>query len=185
MVSPELPAGTAEEHLLGGSFSMTTNRDRRSQIIAAHHEAGHAVGSCYLGIPIQSLSIAGEGSGDGRYVNPMTFKEIRDLVCWEEVIVIGLLGPLVEGHMFHKFNRNKCFDAFWNIKRILITFLPNDPSRRRTVRVKCKRWAKDILNSPGFLDAVKGIAQELLRYKQLNGEQVKGIVRKTLPSVKS
>lgn len=164
---------------------MTTNRDHQSHIIAAHHEAGHGVGSIYLGIPIQTLSIASEESGDGRYVNPMTCKEIRDRGCWEEVIVIGLLGPLVEGLIFRRFDRNKCFDDFWNIKKILITFLEDDPSLRRTVKVRCKRRATEILHSLGFLDAVRDLAQELLRHKHLDGEQVKGIVQRYLAYVRS
>lgn len=42
-------------------------------VIAAHHEAGHGVGAVFLSVPFESISIEGEGSGDGSFSTQLTW----------------------------------------------------------------------------------------------------------------
>ena len=48
-------------------------------VIAAHHEAGHGVGAVLLSVPFESISIEGEGSGDGSFSTQLTWGEIQGL----------------------------------------------------------------------------------------------------------
>ena len=73
--------------------------------VAAHHEAGHAVGAFLLGVPFEKVALASPGSGEGHIPGSLTVKEIRESnLCWEHAVV-ARLGPETEKLFFGRADR--------------------------------------------------------------------------------
>ena len=62
----------------------------KDDLIAAHHEAGHAVGAFLLGVPFAAVALADPGSGKGSVHAPFTIGKIR------ECAVVAMLGRATE-----------------------------------------------------------------------------------------
>ena len=65
----------------------------KDDLIAAHHEAGHAVGAFLLGVPFAAVALADPGSGKGSVHAPFTIGKIREWPwsrCWAERPMLGL-----------------------------------------------------------------------------------------------
>jgi hypothetical protein len=68
--------------------------------IAACHESSHATGAYLLGVPVNGISILGDGSGEGRFETVLSRKEIRERGLLIPSAVVGELGRMAERKLF-------------------------------------------------------------------------------------
>ncbi len=150
-------------------------------VIAAHHEAGHGVGAVFLSVPFESITIEGEGSGDGSFSTQLTWGEIKSRGVWRYHAVVCELGGVVEMLLFGESGRQCWENDQAIIDHIVSTFIADD-AERCEVKLWLKKKANEIADLPNFIQAVKAVAEELTRSRFLSGPRVEEIVRQVCPS---
>ncbi|HBI42853.1 MAG TPA: hypothetical protein DDY78_08345 [Planctomycetales bacterium] len=143
--------------------------------VAAHHEAGHAVGAYMLGVPTKVVYIEADGSGEGDWKPALTIGEIRKHGLWPEYAICGELGRTVERMLFGSSDSRFCDDDQDVIDRLLLTFLP-DRGEREKFKAKLPQLAEDVTRRPFFFESVKAVAQELLKGERLDNTGVKAVI---------
>ena len=143
--------------------------------VAAHHEAGHAVGAYMLEVPTQALSIYCGESGEGHWKPVLTISEIRKRDLWRQHAICGELGRTVERLLFGSFEPCFCEDDQEIIDGLLQVFL-HDENEREAFKSSLPKLAEEVTKRPLFFDAVKSLAQELLKGKPLEGPQVISLI---------
>lgn len=162
---------------------MTTSGQPSTEWIAACHEAAHAVGACLLGLPLVSVYIETDGSGDGGF-DTVTLGEIRKRGLWPRCAVVAELGRAVERRLFDVENPGAWEDDQARIRRAAKECFPGEgqQARRRQFKRALPRQAQEAMRTPGFLQAVEAVAVELVRAKRLDGGRVEAIARQFLPA---
>jgi hypothetical protein len=129
-----------------------------------------------LGVPIKSISIEGEGSGDGSFSTELTWGEVKSRDVWRENAIVCELGPAAERMLFGRSGRD-CWES--DEKRIveMISVCVADGAERSEVRLSLRQMAKEVAERPCFIEAVKAVAQELAENMSLSGQRVEEIVR--------
>lgn len=150
-------------------------------VIAAHHEAGHGVGAVFLSVPFESISIEGEGSGDGSFITQLTWGELKSRGVWRYHAVVCELGGVVETLIFGESGRHCSENDQAIIDHIVSTFIA-DKAERGEVKLWLKEKAIEIAALPNFILAVKAVAEELMRRKFLSGRRVEEVVSQACPS---
>jgi hypothetical protein len=152
--------------------------------IGACHEAGHAVGAYILRFPLREVSIKGDGSGDGEFVPALTFGEVRKRGLWPQCAAIAELGRAVERSLFGEEN-----PGCWEDDRDLINQAAEEcfpeksqKAQQKAFRRTAYRQAVELLQWPGFFEAVRAVAQELLTAKRLDSNRLTGIIQQALAS---
>ena len=73
---------------------------------AAYHEAGHAVGAFFLGVPFGEIALDSADSGEGLVHSRLTIKQIRESkLCWQYAVVL-MLGREAERLVFGRADRS-------------------------------------------------------------------------------
>jgi hypothetical protein len=145
-------------------------------VIAAHHEAGHGVGAVLLGVPIKSISIEGEGSGDGSFNTDLTWGEVKARGIWREHAVVCELGRVAEQLLFGTSGRD-CWKNDEARIAEMISKCVADEAERGEVKIWLRRKAWEVAEQSVFVAAVRAVAQELAAKKSLSGWRVEEIVR--------
>ncbi len=153
-------------------------------VIAAHHEAGHGVGAVMLDVPIKSISIEGEGSGDGSFSTKLTWGEVKARGVWREHVVVCELGRMAEQMVFGTSGRD-CWESDEKHIVWMISQCVADETERGKIRHSLRQRAKGVAEQPLFIEAVKAVAPELMENNSLSGRRVEEIVRRIEASLES
>ena len=139
-------------------------------------------GQYFLSVPFESISIEGEGSGDGSFSTQTTWGELKSRGVWWYHAVVCELGGAVETLIFGESGRHCSENDQAIIDHIVSTFI-GDESKRGEVKFWLKEKAIEIASLSNFILAVKAVAEELMRSKSLSGRHVEEIVRQARLSV--
>ncbi len=90
---------------INGSNSAMPDESSK-ETAAAYHEAGHAVGAFFLGVPFGEIALDLADSGQGLVHSPLTIKQIRESnLCWQYAVVL-MLGREAERLVFGRADRS-------------------------------------------------------------------------------
>ena len=147
---------------------------------AACHEAGHAVGAYLLGVPIGELYVT---PGLSAFVPGLSFGEAAERGLLRECAIVSQLGPATEQRLFGKFDAVCCEEDFDVIVNGWLPRIEN-LGERAALKSELPRLADDLIESPGFLDAVRALTDEVVRVpgvrKELEPTRVVEVIRATL-----
>jgi hypothetical protein len=159
------------------SRDMIAKSPHPPHVIAAHHEAGHAVGAFFLGIPIRTVTIEGEGSGDGSFDTGVTWGQTKANGNWCDCAVVCWLGPVGEWKLFGA-SRSDCSDEDqMRLDEMISTFITNQAEQEEE-ECRLKRRAEEVTGQPQFMEAVRAVATELVKNMSLTGIEVQQIVER-------
>jgi hypothetical protein len=152
----------------------------KDDLIAAHHEAGHAVGAFLLGVPFAAVALADPGSGKGSVHAPFTIGKIR------ECAVVALLGRATERLVFGRADRRYLRGDAETIARLYLTSALGFAGF--AAEMSCQEfraWLRsrtaEVIERPGFREAVEVLAQVLMEEGKVEGERAAEIIRRTIP----
>jgi hypothetical protein len=159
--------------------------------ITACHEAAHAVCAFLLGVPLKSVWLLTDGSGDGGFDTSLKLVCERNL--WPECAVVGAIGRVTELQLFGQDNSGAHEDDKSLIKKAAMEIFPSEDRKAKRTKFKrsLARLANVVMQTPRFFDAVKTVAQELEkekekeleRKKELDGKRVEAIIQPFFPDV--
>jgi hypothetical protein len=150
----------------------------QNDLIAAHHEGGHAVCAILLQVPIGVTSLKALGSGFGG-MEPVKISKIRELnLGWEYAVVLEL-GPATEKLFHGRFDEHLCREDEEGIERLYTEFFQNQT--RKHYREELKTWAKHIMAHPRFREAVDEVAHHLVKDRDAQPEWVAEVVDRLCP----
>ncbi|HLJ92324.1 MAG TPA: hypothetical protein VKU02_03945 [Gemmataceae bacterium] len=150
--------------------------------VAAHHESGHVVGAYLLGMPIRSVYITPMLS---QYVPGLTIGEAVERGLVRACAIVAALGRVVEEKLFGRYDAECC-----DVDREVIEegLLPRitDEQEREKLRKELSQLAEELVARPGFVHAVRVLAQELLKRpgtrKEIGGAEAVAIIQAALKS---
>lgn len=180
--------------------------DKRRQQ-TAYHEAGHAVMAEYLGYPVRKVSIVPEGNIGGYCsIEALPWNEFKD----EEVRTHAMSNILIcfAGHAAESlFNRHHAphtidyiasngggsdCEKAWRLSPIVLGELDADATReeQETYQKVCRSYldyqvarAYKLIRSKPLNNAIKVLANELLGWDELTGNEAREVMLETLNSV--
>jgi hypothetical protein len=153
--------------------------DPEKDLITAHHEAGHAVAARLLGVPVGETAMKGHGSGQGLVPGRLTVKAIRESnLAWEHAVV-ARLGPETESLFFGQADPDWCQDDEEVVARLYLTFFASEMSDLQ-YRAELRSRTAKVIESPGFREAVKAVAQILLEKRIVCEEEVAEAIKATV-----
>ncbi len=128
------------------------------ETVAAYHEAGHAVGAFFLGVPFSEIALDSAVSGEGSVHSPLTIKQIRESnLCWQHAVVL-MLGREAERLVFGRADRRYLQEDAGNIARLYLTFFASEMSCQR-FRAELRNQTAEVVGRPGFRDAIDALAR--------------------------
>jgi hypothetical protein len=125
--------------------------------VAAYHEAGHAVGAFFLGVPFHDVSLNAATPGEGLVRSPLTIGEIRQSgLCWQYAIVL-MLGREAERLVFGRADRDYLQNDVETIVNLYLTFFKDDMACD-TFRAELRSRTAEVVRRPGFREAIDALA---------------------------
>jgi hypothetical protein len=144
----------------------------------AIHEAGHAVMAHRLCLPIHSVSLIpvvvdGIRRNGGTYpLNPDAWKEQPEkvakcfLAAWPACLAAG-----VSGHVGRQDDMDKALRILWEWLK--------DEQAARKVYAECETCASEMMGRPENIEAVKQLANLLLKRKKIDGADVQARIQQS------
>jgi hypothetical protein len=142
----------------------------------ADHEAGHAVGAVLLGVPFDEVSLDRVDRGKGCVPGTLTIKQIRESnLSWQNAVV-AMLGPETERLIHGRADPEACDGDEEVIERLYRTFFDSEMSEDQYDTELRSRTA-EVLERPGFLEAVRAVARILLEKRVVLAWEVEEAVK--------
>jgi hypothetical protein len=139
-----------------GDFAMPDHPSK--DFVAAYHEAGHAVGAFFLGVPFDDVSLGAATTGEGSVRSPLTIGEIRQSgLCWQYAIV-SMLGREAERLVFGRADREYLQNDAETIVNLYITFFKADMACD-IFRAQLRSRTAEVVGRPGFREAIDALAR--------------------------
>jgi hypothetical protein len=156
----------------------------KDDLIAAHHEAGHAVGAFLLGVPFATVTIADPGSGEGSVRAPLTIGEIRERNLRWECAVVAMLGRATERLVFGRADRRYLQKDAETIARLYCTSKLGFAAEMscQEFRAGLRSRTAEVIERPGFREAVEVLTRVLMEEGKVEGERAAEIIRRTITS---
>ncbi len=146
------------------------------ETVAAYHEAGHAVGAFFLGVPVDEITLDLSGSGEGSVHSPLTIKQIRESnLCWQYAVV-SMLGREAERLVFGRADRNYLEVDAKNIARLYQAFFATEMSCQM-FRAELRYRTAEVVGRPGFREAIEALANVVSVEKVVPGSRATEVIR--------
>jgi hypothetical protein len=146
------------------------------QTIVAYHEAGHAVGAFFLGVPFGEITLDASESGEGSVRSLLTIKQIRESnLCWEHAVVL-MLGREGERLVFGRADRSYLQEDAGHIARLYLTFFASDMDCQR-FRAELRNRTAEVVSRPGFREAIEALARVVSVERVVAGSRAAEVIR--------
>jgi hypothetical protein len=149
--------------------------------VAAYHEAGHAVGAFFLGVPFDDVSLNAANTGEGSVHSPLTVGQIRQSgLCWQYAIV-SMLGREAERLVFGHAERDYLQNDAENIVKLYLTFFKSEMTCEK-FRAELRSRTAEVVARPGFREAIDALACVVSVEKVVAESRAVGVITSAIAS---
>lgn len=160
---------------INGSNSAMPDESSK-ETAAAYHEAGHAVGAFFLGVPFGEIALDSADSGEGLVHSRLTIKQIRESkLCWQYAVVL-MLGREAERLVFGRADRSYLQEDARNIAGLYLTFFASEMNCQR-FRAELRNRTAEVVGRPGFREAIEALARVVSVQRVVPGSRAAEVIR--------
>lgn len=149
---------------------------QNQEAVAAIHEAGHAVGAFFLGVPIGVIVLDAAETGEGVVRSPLTIEQIQSLGLPWEYAIVSMLGREAERIASGRADRDFLGDDASNIWGLYETFFKSE-MKGQVFRKELRDRTAEVVRRPGFREAIEALASVLMAERIVNGKRAAEVIQ--------